>query len=158
MGGGWEGTFSSGIRTSPTLFQIPSLLEQSTYTRWLFVKGSLAILALLTDLQLIVLVQVSVEPSSRAFQTSVSLDTSPGFFFSLTSSTRFLYETMRVHFLLLGLFATLEVLALDVAVPWEMMYFYAAYKAEWLSGMDGTARQIATECVRSNRGKDLGSD
>jgi hypothetical protein len=51
---------------------------------------------------------------------------------------------MRLHFLLLGLFVRLEVLALDIAAPWEMMYFYAAYKAEWLSGMLVLQRQIAT--------------
>jgi hypothetical protein len=56
---------------------------------------------------------------------------------------------MRLHFLLLGLVAGLEVLALDAATPWEMQYFYAAYKAEWLAGLDGSQRQIATQCKRS---------
>jgi len=51
---------------------------------------------------------------------------------------------MRLYFLLLGLVAGLEVLALDAATPWEMQYFYAAYKAEWLAGLDGSQRQIAT--------------
>lgn len=55
---------------------------------------------------------------------------------------------MRLHFLLLGLFVGLEVLALDSAAPYEMMYFYAAYKAEWLSGMPVLQRQIAIGCKR----------
>jgi hypothetical protein len=53
---------------------------------------------------------------------------------------------MRIQFLLLGIFASLKVLALDQAVPWEMMYFYAAYKAEWLAFQGGSQRQIATNC------------
>jgi hypothetical protein len=38
---------------------------------------------------------------------------------------------MRLYFLLLWLStALLEVLALDSAAPWEMLYFYSAYKSE----------------------------
>ncbi|KUJ15983.1 uncharacterized protein LY89DRAFT_750092 [Mollisia scopiformis] len=56
---------------------------------------------------------------------------------------------MRLHFLLLSLFASLEVLALGVAAPWEMMYFYSVYKAEWLAAFTKSQRQLATNCVRS---------
>jgi hypothetical protein len=65
---------------------------------------------------------------------------------------------MRLPFLLLSLFAGLEVLALDEAAPWEMMYFYAAYKAEWLAGLNGSQRQIATLCKRSTNHPFAGSD
>lgn len=65
---------------------------------------------------------------------------------------------MRLHFLLLGFFAGLEVLALDAASPWEMMYLYAAYKAEWLAGLNGSQRQIATLCKRSITHPFPGSD
>lgn len=58
---------------------------------------------------------------------------------------------MRLYFLLLWLStALLEVLALDSAAPWEMLYFYSAYKSEWLAGMTGAQRKIATLCVHKN--------
>ncbi|KAE9377718.1 hypothetical protein N431DRAFT_527760 [Stipitochalara longipes BDJ] len=64
---------------------------------------------------------------------------------------------MRLHFLLLGLFAGLEVLALNTALPWEIMGYYAAYKAEWLAGLTGAQRMIATQCKRNTKKID-GSD
>jgi hypothetical protein len=64
---------------------------------------------------------------------------------------------MRLAVLLLWLFsAIVEVLALNVAAPWEMLYFYSAYKSEWLAGRSGAERKIATLCAHKDSSLSFG--
>lgn len=58
---------------------------------------------------------------------------------------------MRLYILFLWLTNfLLEVVALNFAAPWEMFYFYSAYKTEWLAGLSGAGRTIATLCVHKD--------
>ena len=58
---------------------------------------------------------------------------------------------MRISFILLWLSsAIIEVLALNAAALWEMLYFYSAYKSEWLASRSGANRKIATLCAHKD--------
>lgn len=53
---------------------------------------------------------------------------------------------MKFQLLLLWLCATIEVSGLAAAIPWEVMWFYQAYKSEFAT-LSPSARTIATGCV-----------
>lgn len=58
---------------------------------------------------------------------------------------------MLFYLLILCIFARLEVLALNASTPYELLYFYSGYKAEWLAGLSKDDRTIASACVRSTQ-------
>ncbi|KAI9729524.1 MAG: hypothetical protein M1818_008497 [Claussenomyces sp. TS43310] len=55
---------------------------------------------------------------------------------------------MRPSHLLIWLTLCLETFALNAAAPFELLYFYSAYKIEWTS-LDSSGRTIATGCRHS---------